>query len=112
MGQKQTKTPKRLGIEETALRLIRTSKKVCGGLSDLHRFVYLNAWFLLWEGLGGVKLFEEVCHFGNLKVHSRPSLSLYTSILGMRCQLSALLQCHACLSAALLPAMIFYGLTL
>jgi hypothetical protein len=43
---------------------------LCGALKEtgLHRLIYLNACSAVgrtvWEGLGGVALLEEVCHWG------------------------------------------------
>jgi hypothetical protein len=41
---------------------------ICGGLNEPHRFIYLNAWSAagrtIWEGLRGVALLEEECHYG------------------------------------------------
>lgn len=42
---------------------------VCGGLDEnvSHRLKYLNSWFpgarTVWEGLGGMALLEEACHW-------------------------------------------------
>ena len=41
----------------------------CDGLNENgpHRLIYLNAWLrvgrTVWEGIGGVALLEEVCHW-------------------------------------------------
>jgi hypothetical protein len=83
MGAKTNKNSQEIRKRGNTLSLMRMSKKLRAGLPDPHGFVYWNAWFLLWEGLGGVPLFESGFHFGNLKAHTRPNLSLYAAILGM-----------------------------
>lgn len=80
---------------------------ICSDLNKngIHRFVYLNAWSLangtVWEG--DVVLLKEVCHLGwSLNEHMP---FLINSPLQAYVNSQLLFHCHACLSAALLPAM-------
>ena len=77
-----------------------------------HRLVYLNAWFpagrTVWEGLGGVALLKEVCHWACVGFEVPVSFSpppIYGPSVG--CQL--LLQCHGCLPIAVLPVTVDKG---
>lgn len=62
----------------------------CGALNENapHRLMCLNTWYpvsrTVWEGLGGVALLKEMCHWGKLWGQNRP-----TSWWGSLCELSA-----------------------
>ena len=80
----------------------------CGSLNenDLYRLNVLNIWFLLcgtiWEGLGGVTLLGEACHWGWTFRLQKSMLfpgSSVCLILDIGCKLQLLLQakpdpCH------------------
>ena len=62
--------------------------------NDPCSLIYLNAWLpvgrTIWEGLGGVALLEEVCHWGWALRFHKPTL-LYKPITGLSLS-------HACKS--------------
>jgi len=86
--------------------------------NDPHRLIYSNAWFLLggtiWRGLGGVASLGEVCPWGCAsgfqKLRTFPANSPSPPppaswLLGQDMNSQLLLQCHACLPAAMLHTM-------
>lgn len=90
----------------------------CDGLNEnrLHNVTCLNSWSLAgriaWEGLGGVAFLEGVCHLGWTWRFQKPMPFLVSSpCLVLMDQVDQLLlQCHACLPAAILLAMMVMDL--
>ena len=80
------------------------------GFDDL---IYLNTWSLVgeivWKELGGAVLLEEVCHWGWTlrfqKLTPFPVSCLCLMFIDQDVSSQLLLQCHVCLSAAMLPTM-------
>jgi hypothetical protein len=99
----------------------RSSQQTChSGLKKNapYRLMYLNTWSpvsaTVWEGLGGVALLEEVCHYGVVfevsKAHTVPTGSSLT-LLWIRCKLSTSATA-LCLPAAVLPTMMVMDTTI
>ena len=85
------------------------SENVPFGLIDLKAWSPVGG--TAWEGLGGIAVLEDVCHWVWALRFQKPKPFLFKSLsawwlLPQDVNSQLLLQCSACLCAAMVPAMI------